>query len=250
MKGNRIDELFRNKLDHHRSEAPIGAWDKIEAGLPQKKKKGAYFWLSIAASVCLIAVTTWLLWNPTDATQQAPELAEKPQELPQKEIQEEAPANEEIVSPKEETIELISPKVQEPAQLVAEANNDQATNELEASLTASVPEPNFANVDLIEPEALRARLWLKRPPRVLQVKIDTQTLVQSSLLSKSEFEQRQEAKSKGFGLLDGIIAVAKGVNSGVKALSEIRQSKNEFVSSDLKYGDEDEDVEDSPRQEK
>lgn len=250
MKGNKIDELFRSKLDQHKTEAPIGAWDKIEAGLPQKKKKGAYFWLSIAASICLIAVTSWVLLSPPDASQKATELAEKQQKITPKEIQKETPTSQEDVKPTEEQIELISPKFEEPVQLVAQENNNSITNEQKEEVAIEVPENFQVNIDLIEPEALRANLRQTRTPRVLEVAIDMQSLIQTSVLSRAEFEQSQKTKNKGFGLLDGIVAVAKGVNSGAKALSEIRQSKNEFVSSDLNYGAEEEDIEDSPQQEK
>jgi len=44
------------------------------------------------------------------------------------------------------------------------------------------------------------------------------------------------------------VSVAKGVNGGKLALSEIRKSKNNFFTNDLKYGSsegEDEDLEDN-----
>ena len=43
-------------------------------------------------------------------------------------------------------------------------------------------------------------------------------------------------KKKKFSLLSGIVTVAKGVNSGKLALSEMRKSKNDFFNNDLKYG--------------
>ena len=51
----------------------------------------------------------------------------------------------------------------------------------------------------------------------------------------------ENERKKKFGFLDGIVSMAKSVNSGAKAISEIRKSKNEWVSNDLKYGDKAED---------
>ena len=50
---------------------------------------------------------------------------------------------------------------------------------------------------------------------------------------------------KKFSLMSGIVSVAKGVNEGTKALSEMRKSKIEFVNSELKYGS---DQDQSPQQ--
>jgi hypothetical protein len=49
-------------------------------------------------------------------------------------------------------------------------------------------------------------------------------------------EELESPKKKRFSMVDGIISLAKGVNSAKETLSEIRTVKNDFVSKELKYG--------------
>ena len=60
MKGNQIDDLFRKKLAHQKLNPPPAAWSSLEQHLPTRKKKGAYFLISIAASLLLIFTAGWL----------------------------------------------------------------------------------------------------------------------------------------------------------------------------------------------
>ncbi len=46
----------------------------------------------------------------------------------------------------------------------------------------------------------------------------------------------ETSKKRKFSMLDGIVSLAKGVNSAKETLSDIRTVKNDFVSKELKYG--------------
>ena len=54
------DKFFREKLQSYQRQVPATAWEKIENGLHKKKTGG--FWIKVAASFALLAVTTYLLW--------------------------------------------------------------------------------------------------------------------------------------------------------------------------------------------
>ena len=60
MKGNQIDDLFRQKLANQKLNPPPAAWSSLEQHLPTRKKKGVYFLMSIAGSLLLIFTAGWL----------------------------------------------------------------------------------------------------------------------------------------------------------------------------------------------
>jgi len=55
------DKLFSDKLASYSRPAPTRAWDAIEAGLDKRSHKG--LWLKLAASLLLLATTTYVLWQ-------------------------------------------------------------------------------------------------------------------------------------------------------------------------------------------
>lgn len=244
MKGNRLDELFRNGLESHKVAAPQSAWDKIEAGLPQKNRKGAYFWISIAASTVLLAAIGWLALNSQNATEVAPQeiLSENPQDI-----------NENTTAQKDDNPELEHPKMQEPAEIITPAEDKVAQLPNLVAEQATDTPSNFTDAVQTDLNTLSNESFeLKIEPIRLQsvslqsltanhsgkdFQINTQALMESIMLSRQEFEQLEGEHKKKFGFLEGIVSMAKGMNNGAKALSEIRKSKNEFITNDLKYGD-------------
>ncbi len=74
---NRIDQIFKEKLEHHSHSAPIEAWSKIEAALP--KKNSIIVWWRLAAVFLLfgmlVSAIYWLQSN--DKGNMQPALAEK-----------------------------------------------------------------------------------------------------------------------------------------------------------------------------
>lgn len=56
-----IDKVFEQKLAEHRSEPPVGAWDKLEAQLDEKKRKKAVVWYQVAAAVAILLVGGWFV---------------------------------------------------------------------------------------------------------------------------------------------------------------------------------------------
>jgi hypothetical protein len=80
---NRIDQLFKEKLEHHAQPAPAEAWSKIETALP--KKNSIIIWWRLAAVLflfgLLVSALYWLQSN--DKTNTQPVLTEKKIDLPQ-----------------------------------------------------------------------------------------------------------------------------------------------------------------------
>jgi len=62
---NKVDRLFKDKLEEHTIQPSAQAWDKVEAHLGKKNKMVVW---RIAAGVVLLGVLTFvgLKWNETE----------------------------------------------------------------------------------------------------------------------------------------------------------------------------------------
>lgn len=267
MKGNKIDELFQKGLTSHKISAPSTAWDKIETQLPKQSKKGVYFWLSIAASIMLIFTFSWLIVSNTqDNSAVNNSLAADTTPVEEVTPKAEEDNKPEVIKP------IIQPDVATQSLVaVTDEKEDKKENLIELNRQAAKPvvqlaklteeaEPTIDIAPIIERESIE--LIVIDPRRKPKYSV-TESIVQNNLLLKPSlvFEEYLNSyqgpgvapsRKKRFSLLSGIVSVAKGVNSGKVAISEIRKSKNEFISNDLKYGNtegQDEDLEDDPKRE-
>ncbi|HCW08327.1 MAG TPA: hypothetical protein DGG95_13285 [Cytophagales bacterium] len=71
---NKIDQLFKNKLEDHSLAPSENAWAKVEAGL--SKKNNIIVWRLAAAILLMGVLLTILIWSQYD-TEKTPALAEK-----------------------------------------------------------------------------------------------------------------------------------------------------------------------------
>ncbi len=262
MKDNRLDDLFRNGLESYKITPPQNAWAQIEEGLPKNKKKGAYFWFSIAASIMLLATIGWLAFSNSDISQNAAQevLSENNSEV-----------NETIASQPEDKVDLNnSPLAQEnqaPIELIealeSQTDNmpalvagnealdtEQLTESIISASNSWIDESFELKVQPIHPKLLARSPFLVTNYASFKLSLNSDMLMQNVIVSPQELEAMEDGQKKKFGFLHSIVSVAKGVNNGSKAIAEIRKSKNEFITNDLKYGQKtDEDVEkvdDSP----
>lgn len=242
MKGNELDELFRQKLAQSKLTPPSSAWEKVNGNLhAEKKHKGVIFWMKIAASILVIFVLSWvlLLNNTTPAESITPQTA--------------------AVTPKVEKVEVL-PETTQPAttKLVAE-NKAEDQKEIKTDLvqspspkalvTANLQEsdPDLASV-ITEPESFEFIETLDapemlRPVRVMVHRSQLQTLDVNPAMpfnpaSFVEFMDPNdpEIKKKKFRMINGLISIAKGVNKKKIGLSGLRNAKNGFVNKELGYG--------------
>jgi hypothetical protein len=86
MMNQQPDKLFRERLAGLNRPAPSSAWSRVEANLDKKKSKG--LWLKIAASLLILFVASFVIWNiwssenENDLTSQRNQA--KPEEAPLK----------------------------------------------------------------------------------------------------------------------------------------------------------------------
>lgn len=249
MKGNNIDDLFRNGLGSHKITPPSSAWDKIESQLPAKKKKGVYFWISIAASIILVFAFGWIILSGSQNQQT---------------VDQNLQANREA-APIEDSSQS-TPELKQPDAIKATIPDQQLVAKAPAKIsTPSVKVPNNkATTNILVEEDMNklqadvdAKHELIDKRQIIEImKHDTKPLPSffnakdmsfdayaidisislESYISSYQILTLDPTKKKRFSLLSGIVNVAKGVNNGKIALSEMRKSKNDFFNNDLKYG--------------
>lgn len=264
MKDNKIDDLFRKGLASHKISAPSNAWDKIENELPKQSKKGVYFWISIAASITLVFTVGWSLLSNANSDDLLNEnLSNITVETEKKDTN---PLKE---TPKASLPDMITPEDGVAKNLVAKSTSDKDEQEQSADRNSMPPvtvNPNILQLNAQIEESIQEGTTLEFKEIEL-IKMDRRFTPKFEIIESMaqndfiiDFSVDLEAylnsfpitselpdKRKRFSLLSGIVNVAKGVNSGKIALSEIRKSKNDFFANDLKYGSsegEDEDLED------
>lgn len=248
MKDNNIDDLFRNGLGSHRITPPSTAWDKVESQLPTKSKKGVYFWVSIAASIILVLSFGWIILSDSetqqpdvenfqakeDATQVGTPRTVDPEKtpalieatIPNKQLVAQAPVKDSTPAPKNTIASDVSKtsmstqidKLQANAEVKDELLEEKASLELNVLNTKALP--IFYSAQEMSNNSLEIDL----------------SVALESYISGYQILTLEPTKKKKFSLLSGIVNVAKGVNSGKLALSEMRKSKNDFFINDLKYG--------------
>jgi len=59
------DKLFRQGLEQYQKPAPGSAWERIESGLDKKKHKSP--WFKIAATLLLLMVASFVIWQLNEA---------------------------------------------------------------------------------------------------------------------------------------------------------------------------------------
>lgn len=252
MKGNQIDDLFRQKLSHQKLNPPPAAWSAIEQNLPVKKKKGAYFWMSIAASILVIFTLGWLLLDKgqdslvtepgtlaktkTPVEIKIPAEAEKPVENL---VAEEKTTPEVIREPLEEPPQKLVAQVQDKIDELKENLSSNDINIEELSLRQPVDEVSMITIDQRMAPTMFANAF--KDEILMPLELSAYYIPYTEDLELSP-------KKKKFRVLNGIISIAKEVNSGKLSFSELRNAKNNWVVDDLKYGSKeaDSDTEDEP----
>ena len=248
MKGNPIDDLFRKKLSHQKMAPPPAAWGAIEQNLPGKKKKGAYFWLSIAASVAVIFTAGWLvIASQGETTGQMTAQNTKDQAPTQEEVDTNTPTEqptETLVAENREEESVIKETPTAPArtQVKAVTNKPQFEESIdlithdEEVLTDLVADTEVRRAIIsIKPLQINDHLNVDREAIELNYDMVMPLDLSAYYILKTEDIELAPKKRK-FRVLNGIISIAKEVNNGKLSFSELRNAKNNFVEGDLKYG--------------
>lgn len=264
MKDNKIDDLFRQKLSHQKLTPPPSAWTAVEQNLPGEKKKGVYFWISIAAGLLLICTLGWVMLSG-ERTTTIPAQATASKEQQTEPIKKDKTGKQTMVASDDDEAQTKQPdilkaEIQEPSQtqMVASTNKKQENN---TSVTTIAAAQNNTPVNdgaetidkremlIISPIKLKDHLSINRMAGEFEFDMIMPITLTDYHIPYSE-DLKPIPKKKKFRVLNGIISIAKEVNSSKLSLSELRNAKNNFVTDDLKYGTKtDEGVDDDSEEE-
>lgn len=227
------DNLFREKLENLRLNAPENAWSRIEAGLDKSSYKG--LWMKIAAGLVLLAVAGVLIWKVTGkeetnllASQTTPEKTEVMKDEP-------AHANSPTLEPSvEQAIAVQEENKKEFPKTVKEKKNGVTTvNENYIAVTTTSPENPEEMITSPETSIAEATNL-----ETLEVSTKTQSGVylvytaeevnQKYLRNLPEDDATQESKKSS--RIQMLMGVAMNLKNGDSGLGDLRQMKDEIFA--------------------
>lgn len=224
MESNKIDTLFRNKLERHQTPVSSQAWAKVNEQLKPKKKKYRAVWM-VAASISLIALLTFsLIINNKEMTNSS--MAESPIKLDNsayslaqsenKHNKEELPAVKKVT--KSNTSQLNQRKFDQ----VAENNQTKAKSTIKPN-SVDQSEKTF---DFPKLEARQAILIAENTD-VFQhkgiKKVETDIVVEINFSTQTQKTEIQQSKNKLKSLASEL------------SIADIRAAKNELFASALQF---------------
>jgi hypothetical protein len=227
---NKLDKLFRDKLEHHSMQPSANAWEKVAAGFPKKNNTIVWVW-RMAAAVALLGIVGILIFNSLDsdkstemANDNTPKVEEttpvdsNKQEVKPMEIQKVVPQPEHPVAQKKESEQINKSVFNQPVvQDVAEVKQETIKENIEAvTETIVTPQEEIAVAKVEETQ-----------PKAEQQK--TRVLVYS-LAAVERKPEEQPAKVKP---LQRVLTFAKDVKGGeTTTLASVRNWKDNLLGTD------------------
>jgi len=221
---NKLDRLFKEKLGRNEVSPTPQAWNQLKDVIGEQGKPK--FWLSIAASVVLLAVSTLLILSPSESSEVRSGTVVTPDyPMPLAEFEWNLPAFEEAVEVKEEdkttrvrskfeTTETVA-KVKTPKEAVEKTNNLEAIPEL-PTVESDVQEA-IAVVDLKKHEGTN--------PMEASAHFQVQITYQASEVPAEVTDEKTRVGK--------LFAKARQIKPG-EMLASLRETKNDFFNGSKK----------------
>lgn len=196
----KIDKLFRDNLESHSIHPRPELWERVEAGIGQKKeKKAVWMYYSVAAALLfLFALTVWLRWGvqpeiPNEMTLPVTNTEEDSKAKPELQT---VPA-EEGTNETQETIETpVAPRNREMAEVdVKNEPKPFEANEEKVELELISPKVPGADIAYQSPEVLGDRKPIDESIALLP---EDKELGNVSEASKREIRKYAESQLKNF----------------------------------------------------
>lgn len=223
MENHKIDRLFQDKLSRHEVAPSPQAWEAINAEL--KKDNKPMVWLSIAASIALVATIGWLLMrNDQEVVSTGVQTyAAVDQPSPQ------APHEWNLELPTEKQLE-VKPieKVKKPVKQVKPVVEMDTMNETLAQQSVEQKqEDSFIEIESLGMDAM-ANLTEDTQPEMTELDttpIESLPGVSVQITYKASPPVKVEEKSR----IERLWAKAKEIRPG-EVLADIRETKNDFFN--------------------
>ncbi len=243
MDQQKIDRLFREKLDSYEATPSNQAWLEVEKKIGSGKSSTKFYWIAAAVSAILI---TWVVWpeqqQAEDFTPIASEVNHPTQAI-------ETAFEWTIPKIEKELIRDVAPKIsnQAPVQLVAEEKpiKNQVKNDFEETIDVT-PEPKVdlqtavADTDTQEsenttPEVEETLEKTIETPIDEKIKVDL-SKVKITYIAANSAEKEQEKDS--VGAFKKFIAFAGKLSPG-EMLADLKTKKDDLINGGLKSKEKD-----------
>jgi hypothetical protein len=209
---NKVDKLFKEKLEEHSIQPSAQAWEKVEAHLGKKNRM--VLWLRVAAAIAVMGLLTFVALNWNKGYEEPKqELVKKEEPVKEKS----APPIAEKEKPKEITKKKIQPNVIMPAII-------EKQEQVEQVAIVQEPEPGTLNTEL---------QTLNTEPQTLNTKGITLTYSLPPIKKQESPAEPVVAEEKKTPL-ERVLHIAKEVKNGDNALGDLREAKDQIFALDFK----------------
>ena len=237
MDQQRIDRLFREKLDQLEVTPSAKSWSQVEKHIRPKKPPVVYW---IAASVSLLFIS-WIIWPEATQTNLTPIASEVTHPVNQQTPDFILPEIE-IAQEKEETVKPVQKVVKQPEPIQQFAAN-QAKDEKATIIKDVVPEIEeldtqtaVAEVELEEPVTPEGVAGAVEGMKVEDIKAEKPTygaIKITYIASASKTKKEETQKSDSTGVLKKFIAFTEKIDPG-NMLADIKTAKDNLFNGGLK----------------
>lgn len=221
---NKVDKLFKDKLEGHSLQPSAQAWDKVEAHLGKKNKM--VLWVRVAAAIALLGLLVFAALNWTGSYEKTQhELVKGDDKTPKNDPVEEIKqpiAKEEVKSQKKEVRSQKPVVSQENVARKPETTNLQP----ETTVPESKAEEPVEQIAVVEEPKKGITLSYTLPKKGI-------TLTYSLPSVKKPEEALDEplvAKKTGF---ERVLEIANEVKNG-DPLAELREAKNDILALEFR----------------
>lgn len=229
-----IDQLFRDKLGEHEEKPSAWAWEKLDAKLHRKDRKGGFPWFRIAASLLVVGTLAYVVWTNIPAKEEAGPLIghNDPKDAPMNNEVEESQVVPDSL-PQKESLEEGNNTTKE------EAEEDIQKDELHKDSSAPHPNVRLNTQKVVEKPA--ATLTSREPvqpiesePKVETAPLDTlsQIIAEPEMdLLVAESEVEEEEGQKGEAVAYRVQIISSGISEKPKKeplAKEIEQTINKL----------------------
>lgn len=231
---NKVDKLFKDKLEGDSLQPSARAWEKVEAHLTKKNRM--VLWLRVAAAIALLGLLTFAALKWTDDDSAKPKFANDRDQQKNNEQNPDSHRDAERQEPKKENVEGGQERVRQP---VAEAPAKKKLQKKFDLKTAPAEEQKQEIIDVVpQQESIHEQEVAVVTPAVAGGSPDGVgrgiTLTYSlPAVRKTEAPQVATVEPKKSGL-ERVLEIAKDVKNSDNPLGDLREAKDDIFAFEFK----------------
>jgi hypothetical protein len=219
MKANKIDQLFREKLDAHEVQPSAQAWEQLQARLGHKKTPVVVWFYRVAAAVVIFGVVGYLVFRTDNPT--ANDLADVKRPAETNVVQPE------VENPQENQDETTLPVEQKQEQVIEKPIKKQSDKKETPAQTLPAQTELVAHVDVPEKATVVETPEVNTPEVEATEKPISIAPIQIKYVASVISEEPKEKEERS--VLGKIWDKAKDLKEGGEVLASIRETKNNFL---------------------